>query len=517
MPAQHRRNPMSTTIGTLPKPYLRIKLIAILVSMLGIACLIIGISSYTVLSNSLMDRAHGRLDEAAHRAASFKPGAGGQFTPPANTTTDSSDSLGDGCIQVEGRTLLNAPGQSTGTLSLCTANGETRVAGLLDSTGTVQTLSQADQEALLAVTAEQGATELSLEAGDYLVLTQNNPADTGIVITGVPLEDTHRTLTLLIAVTAGGSLAVMLIAGLLGSWIIRRTMRPLERVSEVATNVSRLDLALDTLPEASRVKPEDSYPGDEVGAVGHALNQLLDNVQSALEARSRTEEQMRVFVADASHELRTPLAAIKGYADMLKWTETLTDQGKTSLDRVTSQTARMSRLVDDLLLLARLDEGREPVMETVDLTELVLENVMDLQVAAPSHTWNLNLPDDIIEVRGDTSQLQQVLLNLLSNARKHTDDGTTVTTGLAISANGRDAILSVTDNGPGIDPAFRTKIFDRFTRADKARSGSDGTTGLGLPIVKAIVEAHNGTIDVVSTPGRTEFVVRLPLDAPAEA
>lgn len=500
----------------LPKPYLRTKLIAILVSMLGVACLIIGVSSYTVLYSSLMDRAHGRLNEAAHRAAAFKPGTGGQPTPPEATSNTTPDIPGDGCIHVEGHTLLNAPGQGTGTLSLCTANGETRIAGFLDSTGSVQTLNQADQDTLLTITPDKGATELTLSVGNYLVIAQDNPATTGTVITGVPLEDTRRTLTLLIAVTAGGSLAVMLTAGLLGSLIIRRTMRPLERVSEVATTVSHLDLALETLPKASRVKPEDSYPGDEVGAVGHALNQLLDNVHTALEARSRTEEQMRVFVADASHELRTPLAAIKGYTDMLRWTETLTDQGKTSLDRVSSQTVRMSRLVEDLLLLARLDEGRQPTQETVDLTELVLENVMDLQVAAPTHTWKLNLPDDIIEVRGDTAQLQQVLLNLLSNARKHTDNGTTITTGLTISASGKDAILSVTDNGPGIDPNFLPKIFDRFARADKARSGSDGTTGLGLPIAKAIIEAHGGTIDVLSQPGRTEFAVRLPLLNPTQ-
>lgn len=209
--------------------------------------------------------------------------------------------------------------------------------------------------------------------------------------------------------------------------------------------------------------------------------------------------------------LRTPLAAIKGYADMIRWTETLTDQGKTSLECVNSQTERMLRLVEDLLLLARLDEGREPEMTQVDLTELLVENVMDPQVAASSHSWQLNLPEDVVEVRGDRSQLQQVLLNLLSNARKHTDEGTTVTSSLSISASGRETMMSISDNGPGIAPEFKGKNFDRFTRADAACSGSDGTTSLVLPITKAIVEAHGGSIDVVSRPGRTEFTVRLPL------
>lgn len=489
----------------LPRPVhrLRTKLITLMVAMLGIACLMIGVPSYWAISNSLMDRAYAQLDEAAHRAVKPIEVGDKPLTPGFGSS--------DGCTHDNGRSTLDAPGQATGTLSLCTAGGQTVIAGMIDSTGAIQALSASDQETLLALPATGAVTQVDLEIGDYLVLKQENSLGQGAVVTGVPLAETHRTLMLLVAVTAAGSLAVMVGAGVLGSWIIRRTMRPLERVSQVATAVAHLDLALETLPEASRVKPADAHPNDEVGAVGYALNQLLDNVQSALEARSRTEEQMRVFVADASHELRTPLAAIKGYADMIKWTENLSAQGTTSLERVNSQTERMSRLVEDLLLLARLDEGRQPEFEPLDLTELLVENVMDFQVAASSHKWRLDLPADIVEVSGDRSQLQQVLLNLLSNARKHTDEGTTVTASLSLAASGNEAILTVSDDGPGIDPAFKDKIFDRFTRADTARSGSDGTTGLGLPIARAIVEAHGGKIDVVSRPGRTEFTVRLPL------
>ena len=203
-----------------------------------------------------------------------------------------------------------------------------------------------------------------------------------------------------------------------------------------------------------------------MGAVGYALNQLLDNVNSALEVRERTEHQIRAFIADASHELRTPLAAIKGYSDMLRWTEPLSESGQSSLARIDSQTERMSRLVEDLLTLARLDEGREPKMEQVDLTELVLECTSDMQAAARTHEWHLNLPDEPVEVVADRSQIQRV-----------------------------------------------PKIFDRFTRADKARSGSVGTTGLGLAIVQAIVQAHGGSIQVQSQPEHTVFTVRLPLEA----
>lgn len=488
------------------KTRLRTRLTSLLVLTLGLACLIMGASNYLSLERSLMSQVEEELADSSHRALFLKPHKleGQAETGPAGLVP-----TGGNCQMEDGRTILQAPGQAAGTITLCSQDGNLQVAGRLGQYGQVLELSQSDQARLQEAASLEGTQRISLEAGDYLLLSHST--DQGYVLVGLSLAETQQTLNQCLLVMVAGSGLVMLLTGLLGSWIIRRTMHPLERVSGVASAVAQLDLAQETLPEASRVQAEDADPQDEVGAVGYALNQLLDNVQSALEARSRTEEQMRVFIADASHELRTPLAAIRGYADMLTWTERLSDQGKKSLDRVSSQTERMSRLVEDLLLLARLDEGLQPQLEPVDLTELLLENVMDLQVAAPDHDWQLQLPEEPVEVLGDRSQLQQVLLNLLSNARKHTDPGTQVTASLAVATNGREAIVGVRDKGPGIAPDFIDKIFDRFTRADAARSGSDGTSGLGLPIVKAIVEAHGGSIDVVSEPGNTEFSVRLPL------
>lgn len=512
-----------------PAPRLRTRLIAILVTMLGIACLIIGVSSYITIKSSLTAQIDGRLDEASHRsmmtgkdAANNGNAMGGvapsdAASPTASPSADpgatnaTQNGIGPICGAPSGKGPLDAPGQSSGTLILCSDSSDNVFSGYLDTEGSTQKLSDADIQTLRKVPNETEAQEVSLEAGSYLVESHQNAAGQ-VILTGVPLADTHRTLGVLVAVMTGGSLVVMGIAGFLGSWIIRRTMKPLERVSGVAANVAELDLETGDLTGTERVEARDANPGTEVGAVGYALNQLLDNVNSALTARQKTEDQMRVFIADASHELRTPLAAIKGYSDLLRWTENLTENGEQSVSRIDSQTERMSRLVEDLLLLARLDEGRKTVMESVDLTELLLENVSDLQVAAPDHVWELNLPDEPIEVIGDRSQIQQVILNLLSNARKHTDVGTRVIAGLQLSANNKEAVITIEDNGQGIDPEFIDKIFDRFSRADKARSGSDGTTGLGLPIVKAIVEAHGGSIDVTSRPGRTEFAVRLPLD-----
>ena len=510
-----------------PAPRLRTRLIAILVMMLGVACLIIGASSYITLKNSLTAQVESRLNDASHRSTMGKGFANRANDAAANESTPTDPfSLGatfgetnqaqeagvQTCGTNLGRGPLDAPGQSSGTLIFCSDSAGNMFSGYLDREGNIRSLSQADSEILEAIPAEAAPQEVHLEAGAYLVEARKNPAGQ-VILTGVPLADTNRTLKVLAVVMIGGSLVVMGIAGFLGSWIIRRTMQPLERVSNVAATVAQLDLETGDLSEAKRVESQDANPGSEVGAVGFALNQLLDNVNSALTARQKTEDQMRAFIADASHELRTPLATIRGYSDLLRWTEELTDQGEQSISRIDSQTARMSRLVEDLLLLARLDEGRKTVMQPVDLTELLLENVSDFQVAAPDHIWELRLPEEPIEITGDPSQLQQVILNLLSNARKHTDDGTRIIASLQLSADQQKAVVAIEDNGQGIASEAIDKIFDRFWRADKARSGPDGTTGLGLPIVKAIVEAHGGSIGVTSQPGRTIFAVHLPLES----
>lgn len=477
------RNPEASPEELGYVPHLRSRLIAILVAALGIACLIIGLSTYVTLQNSLYQQAQSDLKETSHRVV--QP-----------TSRDGKREEVD-CSDLQKSSSLFAPGQASGTIITCVeSEGAVEVASKLGKDGTVQTLSANDQVTLgtMALNAtKEEVREVKLESGLYLIKITpkaNSSADAQVV--GIPLANVQQTLTIFVIVVALGSIAVMVGAGVAGSYIIRGTMKPLERVSAVATDVAHLDLEEHTISSAVRVEPRDSDPRTEVGAVGYALNQLLDNVNSALEVRERTEHQIRAFIADASHELRTPLAAIKGYSDMLRWTEPLSESGQSSLARIDSQTERMSRLVEDLLTLARLDEGREPKLEQVDLTELVLECTSDMQAAARTHEWHLNL---------------------LSNARKHTDEGTRVTAGLSVDAARRETVVTVTDNGPGIAPEFLPKIFDRFTRADKARSGSDGTTGLGLAIVQAIVQAHGGSIQVQSQPGHTVFTVRLPLDA----
>lgn len=259
-----------------------------------------------------------------------------------------------------------------------------------------------------------------------------------------------------------------------------------------------------------RVAAADTNPRTEVGQLGIALNRMLDHIAGALSARQASETRVRQFVADASHELRTPLTAIRGYAELAQRDQhDVPEQVAHAMGRVESEAQRMTSLVEDLLLLARLDSGRPLGHEPVDLSSLAIDAVSDAHIAGPDHSWNLELPDEPVTVLGDPARLHQVLVNLLGNARTHTGPGTSVTTSIALDAAG-GAVLAVVDDGPGIPPELVSNVFERFARGDTSRSRKAGSTGLGLAIVDAVVKAHNGSIAVDSAPGRTEFRVHLP-------
>jgi two-component system, OmpR family, sensor kinase len=295
-------------------------------------------------------------------------------------------------------------------------------------------------------------------------------------------------------------------AGVAGVIVVRRELRPLERMASTASRVSALPLDQGEVSLAERVP--DTDPSTEVGQVGIALNRMLDHVEAALAARHDSEMQLRQFVADASHELRTPLAAIRGYAELSR-RQQLPTETEHSLARISSQAERMTALVEDLLLLARLDAGRPLERAEVDLTRMAVDAVSDAHAAGPEHRWHLDVPDEPLIVPGDASRLAQVVANLLANARVHTPAGTTVTT--TLRAEGSAAVLSVADDGPGIPQPLQEEVFERFARGDSSRSRAHGSIGLGLAIVAAVVEAHHGTVAVESRPGRTVFAVRLPV------
>ncbi len=328
-------------------------------------------------------------------------------------------------------------------------------------------------------------------------------------IVGLPLTDADDIVsTVLWLELALASLAIVG-AIIVTRVLVTRNLRPLHQVAQIATEVSRRELDRGEVDLSLRVPDSNVDPTSEVGRVGLALNTMLGNVESALEARQASEMKVRQFVADASHELRNPLAAIRGYAELTRrGRDELPPDTQFAMSRIESESERMSKLVEDMLLLARLDNGPALSLGDVDLTDLVANATSDAQVAGLDHEWDVDAPDEPVIVKADRFRIHQVVANLLANARTHTPAGTHVTAGLAI--DGAYAVLTVTDDGPGIAPELLPKVFERFVRADASRARKAGqSTGLGLSIVAAVVQAHRGTVKVTSRPGRTRFEVRL--------
>jgi two-component system, OmpR family, sensor kinase len=472
---------------------LRARLVAIMIVLLALLGLIVGATAQIYLRASLYTQLDTRLvdmnDRVLHPPGGFRPRP--QFTdrPPPGAQVDEI------VLRISTDTL------DGGIVALTT-----------DSNGNYDNkydaLSAAAVAQLAAVTPNQPTdVDLGGSLGDYRVVS--TPVSDGVSIAALPLADTQSTLLQVALVTGGGVLVAVLIAGVAGAVIVRRTLAPLSRVAATATRVSELRLDRGEVQLAQRVPEADTDARTEVGQVGAALNRMLDHVGNALEARHNSETQVRQFVADASHELRTPLAAIRGYAELSRRSrQSVPDEVEHVLRRVESEAQRMTALVEDLLLLARLDAGRPLAQDPVDLTMLVVDAVSDAHAAGPRHDWQLDLPEEPVTVVGDEARLHQVLANLLANARTHTPEGTTVT--VAVSAADRDAVLQVIDNGPGIPADLQPHIFERFARGDSSRSRAAGSTGLGLSIVHAVVTAHGGRVSVDSAPGRAVFTVTLP-------
>ncbi|WP_239453351.1 MULTISPECIES: ATP-binding protein [Microbacterium] len=393
-------------------------------------------------------------------------------------------------------------------------------AAVVDSDGDIVALTDAQISGIVASVEEQrGQLVVTIDdLGTYRiepVALGNAYAIVGLSRAGIS-DTLTRMLTTIGLLTAGG----LILLAVATAWTIRRGLAPLRAVADTAARVSAQQLAQGEVSIAERVPVRESDPRTEVGRVGAALNTLLDHVDESLSARQRNEERMRAFVADASHELRTPLASIRGYSELslkalgrapreARGPEAMTlETTEASLERIQAQSLRMTSLVEDLLLLARLDEGQELVYGTVDLTRLAIDAVGDVTPTGPDHEWVLEVGDEPVLIAGDAGRLHQVAANLLANARTHTPAGTTVT--VSVTRNGRDAVLRVHDDGPGIDPAITDELFERFSRGDRSRARQTGGTGLGLSIARAIVDAHGGSIRVTSAPGDTTFEVRLP-------
>ena len=370
--------------------------------------------------------------------------------------------------------------------------------------------------------------------GKFILTKVTGPEQGTQLVTGMPLTMVDNTLDHVENTEHVVFATVLLLAVILGAGLIQVSLRPLRRVAATATRVT--ELPLDSGEVTLPAGVPDTDPRTEVGRVGAAFNRMLFHVEQALGRRAASEARLRRFAADASHELRTPLSAIRGYAELaLRHRGPVPEDVTHALRRVQSESARMTVLVDDLLLLARLDAGRPLEREPVDLSRLVIETTSDARVARDDHRWRLDLPDEPVLVEGDEHRLHQVMANLLSNAGKHTPPGSTVGVALtlgtappdSVTAAGTSAVqrgvvppgprveLSITDDGPGISPELLPELFERFTRGDTGRArevtAAGKSTGLGLAIVDAVVAAHGGCIIVTSRPGMTRFAIFLPL------
>lgn len=398
-------------------------------------------------------------------------------------------------------------GQASGTLTVYFLNGSVVVGSVLDNDGGIERLSGSSVQPLgtVGVDGQPHTIDLGGDLGRYRVTAATvGPA---VLVVGLPMAPVYQSVWKLFGVVLVVTGLALLVASVVAAVVVRRSLRPLERVAETASTVARMPLERSDALDGVRVP--DTDPRTEVGRVGAAFNRMLGHIAGAMQARERSEQKVRQFVADASHELRTPLASVRGYAELTRrMGGDLPPDVVYAMSRIESESVRMTSMVEDLLLLARLDEGREIQLDDVDLTGLVLDAVNDAHAASPEHPIEVDVPSEPVEVVGDAARLHQVIVNLVTNARTHTPDGTRITVGIARTDTGVD--LTVRDTGQGIDPEFLPKLFERFARADSSRSRTAGSTGLGLAIVDAVVQAHGGSVEVASVPGDTVFTVHLP-------
>ena len=459
------------------------------VALVAIVALAIGLATTVAMRSYLTDKLDIEVRDALGRATHLPP----QNALPGVSAGPTFDTDGPGLgFEVDSITVYYDADEAIGSVVKSAADGAVR-----------QTLDSSTLDMLRAVPTDGKGHVAHLPGlGSYRVAATEVPGMT--VVSGLPTEAVDQAVASLVWWEILLTLLGIVAAAAAGLFVVRRQLAPLREVAATAHEVAALPLSSGAVDLSARVPDPDERT--EVGQVGAALNTLLAHVESSLAARHRSEQQVRQFVADASHELRTPLSTIRGYAELAQRTPSDATALVGSLSKVSSEADRMTSLVDDLLLLARLDAGRPLASEPVDVTRLLLEAVTDARVLAPDHQWRLELPEEPVEVIGDEQRLHQVITNLLTNARTHTPAGSTVT---VRARHDEDGIgVEVADTGPGFPEDIAERAFERFTRADAARTA--GGTGLGLSIVQAIVAAHGGSVGLANSPQGATITVRIP-------
>lgn len=462
------------------------RLVVTAVALVAVVAALIGAATAVAMRSYLTGQLDDKVQASANRVEGPGPGGPG----------------GPGGPMPPGEQVCDDPGnQEPGTLVACLDDGQGEV--LTQQRGQGDPLSDDDLAELATIPTDGQVHEVDIAGhGSYRVSAITT--DSGPVVTGLPTDDVDAAVASLVRWEILLALLGVLAAAGAGAVVVRRQLRPLREVADTAHAVAALPLSSGEIGVTERVPDHLTDERTEVGQVGAALNTLLAHVETSLDARHRSEQRVRQFVADASHELRTPLTTIVGYAELARRRPGDAQAAATALAKVEEESARMTALVEDLLLLARLDSGRPLAREPVDLTRLLLEAVSDARVVAPDHHWRLELPEESLEMLGDQHRLHQVVTNLLTNARKYTPPGTTVT------VTGRPGGFDVHDDGPGFPPELVSDggraAFERFARGDAARH-REGGVGLGLALVAAIAAAHGGGVHLTSEPGDTRISV----------
>jgi two-component system, OmpR family, sensor kinase len=458
---------------------LRARLLATLLILAAVGLVVADVATYSALRRFMVDQVDDQL-----RAARASLGGLAPFRDPGSIGVYAEVRNQSGVTQ--GESGYHYPGTMPGSA----AAPDPRLPAQLPGSGAPGYDVYFDAPASSGpLTYRVLATQVRLEGGAN-----------GTLIVAIPLSDVIKTLHRLVALMLIVGVVVLLAIAAVGTWRVRRGLKPLEQMGETAGAIAAGDLT-------RRVENTDERT--EVGRLGIALNAMLAQIEAAFEQRRRSENRLRRFVADASHELRTPLTSIRGYAELFRRgaADRPEDLAK-AMERIEAEASRMGILVEDLLLLARMDEGRPMEREPVDLAALVGEAVGDARAAAPDLDVTITESEAVV-VPGDPVRLRQVVDNLLDNARTHTPPGTHVR--VAVTSTDDDAVVTVEDDGPGLPPEQAAKVFERFYRADESRSRDKGGAGLGLSISSAIAEGHGGTLTVgPSSDGGARFELRLP-------
>jgi two-component system OmpR family sensor kinase len=476
---------------------LRGRLVALLVVVLTVGFAAAALVTVLVVRHVLLDRLDSEL-----RAA------GDRFSVSLEHNDHDADN-GGGYGDVEG--------QPAGTLGARLYQGKVTVAAIVGDHNTADHVPASAQRTLATLSKNTTPHSVQLPGlGTYRIIVTPG-RDNDLQVTGLPADPVEHTIDRLVLIEVVVFAVTLLVVGLTSAGLVRLMLRPLARVAETAGEVSALPLDSGGVSLPHRVST--SLHGSEVDTLARAFNTMLEQVETALQTRADSEDRLRRFIADASHELRTPVAVVRSHAELAQRAgagpdgsgSTLPDDVVHSLERITAQAGRMGQLVEDLLLLARLDSGRPLAHSDVDIVRIVLDAVDDIRATARDHLWRLHLPEDQVIVDGDAHALAQAVANLLANAATHTPPGTTVT--VTVHREGtedRPALVTVSDDGPGMSDDLSARAFDRFVRGDDARSLRRGSSGLGLPIVAAIVAAHRGSITLGSGPDGTTVRMSLP-------